>query len=510
MRKTPKDGRLRINYALCLLEVGRFNEAEEHYMRAFKDSPDAPESLKLFNGNPYNLKEQEEIFDAHLLWDEYFAPEVRNERQYQIILIEIKNLKLALYRVDLENILGWMITRAIESLPKDQFELYGYNTHSMYDSLSMRIKKSCDKWTSVIGYNDHIVAKLIKEDEIDILVELSGHSAFNRLKTVALEPAPITIKWVGGLFNTTGLQSVDYLITDHYESPEGDEPYYTEKLVRMPNDYVCYEPPEYYINVGSLPAKYNGFITFGCFNNPTKLNDQLIEQWAEILKSVPNSRLFLKSKQYSTQGFVDHILTMFSKHEIGNDRILFEGYALHEDLLASYNQIDIALDPWPYSGGLTTCEALWMGVPVVTCAGPTFAGRHSVTHLFNSGNSDWVTKSWDEYKAKIVELATDIDKLEVIRGGLRQKLLESPLCNGAQYGAHLSIAFREMWNQRVAGYENNLKEGEWQDHITVKALSNEKLDEFYISHDVQKNQLLFLTTKNSNFQNILFSLYQKI
>ena len=502
LRKTPKDGRLRINYALCLLEVGRFNEAEEHYMRAFKDSPDAPESLSNYlMGIHYNPERtKEEIFDAHLLWDEYFAPEVRNERPLPNNIDRNKKLKIGFISGGFrKHPVGWMITRAIESLPKDQFELYGYNTHSMYDSLSMRIKKSCDKWTSVIGYNDHIVAKLIKEDEIDILVELSGHSAFNRLKTVALEPAPITIKWVGGLFNTTGLRSVDYLLTDHYESPEGDEPYYTEKLVRMPNDYVCYEPPEYYINVGSLPAKYNGFITFGCFNNPTKLNDQLIEQWAEILKSVPNSRLFLKSKQYSTQGFVDHILTMFSKHEIGNDRILFEGYALHEDLLASYNQIDIALDPWPYSGGLTTCEALWMGVPVVTCAGPTFAGRHSVTHLFNSGNSDWITKSWDEYKSKIVELATDIDKLEVIRGGLRQKLLESPLCNGAQYGAHLSIAFREMWNQRVTGYENNLKEGEWQDHITVKALSNEKLNEFCISHNVPKEPAFILDYQEFQF-----------
>lgn len=495
LQKTPKDGRLRINYALCLLEVGRFNEAEKHYMRALKDSPDAPESLSNYlMGIHYNPERtKKEIFDAHLLWDEYFAPEVRNERPKPKNIDRNKKLKIGFISGGFrKHPVGWMITRAIESLPKDQFELYGYNTHSMYDSLSMRIKKRCDKWISVIGYNDHIVAKLIKEDEIDILVELSGHSAFNRLKTVALEPAPITIKWVGGLFNTTGLQSVDYLLTDHYESPEGDEPYYTEKLVRMPDDYVCYEPPEYYINVGPLPAKYNKYITFGCFNNPTKLNNQLIEQWAEILKLVPNSKLFLKSKQYSTQGFVDHILAMFSKHEIGNDRILFEGYALHEDLLASYNQIDIALDPWPYSGGLTTCEALWMGVPVVTCAGPTFAGRHSVTHLHNSGNRDWITKSWDEYKAKVVELATDINHLEIIRAGLRQKLLESPLCNGAQFGAHLSIAFREMWNQRVTGYENNLKEGEWQHHINVKALSNEKLDEFYLSHHIPKEPAFIL------------------
>lgn len=487
LREQPRDGRLRVNYALCLLEVGRFNEAEENYLRALKDSPDAPESLSNYlMGIHYNPeRSKDEIFEAHLLWDQHFAPKERNERPIPKNIDRNKKLKIGFISGGFrKHPVGWMITRAIENLPKDHFELYGYNTHSMHDSLSMRIKKRCDKWTSVLGYNDEIVAKIIKDDEIDILVELSGHSAFNRLKTVALEPVPITLKWVGGLFNTTGLQSMDYLLTDHYESPVGEESYYTEKLVRLPDDYVCYEPPEYEIRVGELPASYKGHITFGCFNNPSKLNYQLIEQWSDILHKVPDSKLFLKSKQYNTQSFVDQVAELFSNYGIEKERVIFEGYAMHEDLLASYNQIDIALDPWPYSGGLTTCEALWMGVPVVTCAGPTFAGRHSVTHLANSGNADWVTDNWDDYKSKVIELASDLDKLQNIRSGLRLKLLDSPLCNGARFGAHLSVAFREMWNQRVTGYEQNLDEGEWQDHIDVKALSNDELDTFYEANHI--------------------------
>ncbi len=489
LKEKPKDGRLRINYALCLLEVGRFNEAEENYLRALKDSPDAPESLSNYlMGIHYNPERtKDEIFDAHLLWDQHFAPDVRNQRPIPKNIDRNKRLKVGFISGGFrKHPVGWMITRAIENLPKDQFEVFGYNTHSMYDSLSMRIKKRCDKWTSVLGYNDEIVAKIIQEDEIDILVELSGHSAFNRLKTVALEPVPITIKWVGGLFNTTGLQSMDYLLTDHYESPAGEEAYYTEKLVRMPDDYVCYEPPEYEINVGKLPALHKGYITFGCFNNPSKLNDQLIQQWSDILQMVPESKLFLKSKQYNTQSFVDQITHLFANNGIKSDRIIFEGYAMHEDLLASYNQVDIALDPWPYSGGLTTCEALWMGVPVVTCAGPTFAGRHSVTHLTNSGNADWVTDNWDDYKSKVIELASDLNELVSIRAGLRHKLLESALCDGARFGAHLSSAFREMWNQRVTGYEQNLKEGEWQDHINVEALSDVKLEDFCNKHQIPR------------------------
>jgi FkbM family methyltransferase len=499
LRENPKDGRLRINYALCLLEVGRFNDAEENYLRALKDSPDAPESLSNYlMGIHYNPERtKDEIFDAHLLWDEHFAPEERNKRPIPLNIDPNKKLKIGFISGGFrKHPVGWMITRAIENLPKDQFEVYGYNTHSMYDSLTMRIRKRCDKWTSVLGYTDKIVAKLIMEDEIDILVELSGHSAFNRLKTVALEPVPITIKWVGGLFNTTGLQSMDYLLTDNYESPVGEESYYTEKLVRMPDDYVCYEPPEYEIPVGNLPAHYKGYVTFGCFNNPSKLNDQLIEQWSDILHQVPGSKLFLKSKQYNTQSFVDQVTDMFTKNGIEKERIIFEGYAMHEDLLASYNQVDVALDPWPYSGGLTTCEALWMGVPVVTCAGPTFAGRHSVTHLSNSGNADWVTETWDDYKSKVIELVSDLDELQKIRAGLRDKLLMSPLCDGSRFGAHLSIAFREMWKQRIEGYKQNLPEGDWQDHISVEVLSDEELNKFYEEHNVPKEPAYLLDYKD--------------
>ncbi|MBO6536413.1 MAG: TDP-N-acetylfucosamine:lipid II N-acetylfucosaminyltransferase [Balneolaceae bacterium] len=487
LRENPKDGRLRVNYALCLLEVGRFNEAEHNYMKALKDSPDAHESLSNYlMGIHYNPERtKEEIFDAHALWDAHFAPKIRNERPVPQNLDPNKKLRVGFISGGFrKHPVGWMITRALENLPTDLFEVYGYNTHSVHDEFTMRIRNRCEKWTTVIGYNDEIVAKIIRDDEVDILVELSGHSAFNRLKTVALEPVPITVKWVGGLFNTTGLESMDYLLTDNYESPKGEEPFYTEKLVRMPDDYVCYEPPAYDIKVAELPASYNGFVTFGCFNNPSKLNDQLIAQWSQILHAVEGSKLFLKSKQYDTADFVQQVVDLFAKNGIEKNRLLFEGYAMHEDLLASYNQVDIALDPWPYSGGLTTCEALWMGVPVVTCAGPTFAGRHSVTHLSNTGNSDWVTENWQDYKAKVVELASDLEKLAQTRAGLRNQLLNSPLCDGARFGAHLSNAFRAMWKQRVNGYENNLGEGEWQDHIDVKALSEEELETFCNAHDL--------------------------
>ena len=477
----PNDGRLRVNYALCLLETGQFNEAEKNYLRALRDTPEVGESLSNYlMGIHYNPERtKDEIFDAHLLWDKYYAPKVRRLRPVPKDLNPDKKLRVGFISGGFrKHPVGWMITSALEHLPKDQFEIYCYTTHSSYDNLTARISKSCDKWVSVLGYTDEVVSNMLQKDEVDILVELSGHSAFNRLKTVALEPAPITMKWVGGLFNTTGMQSMDYLLTDHFESPKGEEEYYTEKLVRMPDDYIVYVPPTYNIRVSELPAKYNNYITFGCFNNPSKLNKELLKEWADLLKSVPNSKLFLKSKQYDTPAFVEGVIDQMNKFGVEEDQLIFEGYAMHEDLLCSYNKVDIALDPWPYSGGLTTVESLWMGVPVVSNQGPTFAGKHSATHLSNAGHPESVVSNWDEYKAKVLELTSDLESLAKIRSGLREELLSSPVCDGARFGAHLSKAFREMWHQRVNGYKNELPEGEWQSHIDVKPISNEELEAF--------------------------------
>ncbi|MCG8372579.1 MAG: FkbM family methyltransferase, partial [Balneolales bacterium] len=480
IKEYPRIGLIRVNYALCFQETARFNEAEENYRKAFEVDPSISESISNYlmaiHYNPERTKQ--EIFDAHLLWDQHFAPKERPVRPVPENIHPQKKLRVGFLSGGFrKHPVGWMIVRAIENLPDDQIEVYGYTTHSMHDAITARIQEKSKKWTSVIGYNDEVVANLIREDEIDILVELSGHASLNRLKTVALEPAPITVKWVGGLFNTTGLKSMDYLLTDHFESPEGEEGFYTEKLVRMPDDYIVYQVPTYGgIEVEELPAKKNGYVTFGCFNNPTKINPVLLEQWADIMHQVPDSKLFLKSKQYETNTFVQNIIEVMAGFGIGEERLIFEGQSLHDALLKSYNRIDVALDPWPYSGGLTTCEALWMGVPVVTNSGPTFAGRHSASHLVNAGFPEWVTDNWKDYKNAVLHLISDLDRLQEIRVGLRNKVLDSPLCDGKKFAAHLSVAFREMWKQRVQGYEKNLAEGEWQDHIQVRRLSDSEVE----------------------------------
>src|SRR6056297_305455 len=474
----PKVAGIRVNYALCMQELGRFDESEKNYLMAFEDQPDTFESLSNYlMGLHYNpARSKEEIFEKHKLWDQNFAPKERPARPIPFNTDKDKKLRLGFISGGFRtHPVGWMITSALENLPKDRFEIYCYTTNNRYDSITKRIHAVTDKWQSVIGYNDEIISRMIKDDEIDILIELSGHSADTRLKTVAMEPAPVIVKWVGGLFNTTGMESVDFLISDHQETPAGDDEFYTEKLVRMPDDYICFLPPDYAPEVAEIPAKENGYITFGCFNNPTKVNDQILEKWAEVMNRVPGSCLLLKSKQYDTPALRDRIVNTMEKCGITSGRIEFEGQSPHDELLESYNRVDIALDPWPYSGGLTTCEALWMGVPVVTKPGPTFAGRHSTTHLYNAGFPEWITESWDEYIEKVAELASDPDQLEELRKGLRSKIAASPICDGERFGVHLSKAFREMWNQRVEGYNQHLPEGEWQDHIEVEAVAEDEI-----------------------------------
>lgn len=342
---------------------------------------------------------------------------------------------------------GAMITPAIPHLKRFGVQLYMYTSSSAVDGVTKKLMASADQWTSIFNISDSDLAQRIRNDQIDILIDLSGHNAGTRMKAIALEPAPVIVKWVGGLINTTGVPAIDYLITDSVESPPGSDEFYTEKLIRMPDDYICYMPPDRIPEVRSLPARRNGFVTFGCFNNPTKVNEVVLGHWARLLHAVPGSHLYLKGGPFGTNYLRQRTLDTLVSHGITTDRIRIEGQSHHFELLDSYNDVDIALDPWPYSGGLTTCEAMLMGVPVITLPGPTFAGRHSATHLVNAGMPELVVSTWAEYQARAVELASDLKSLSTIRAHLRHILLQSPICDGIKFAHHLGDALRAIWQR---------------------------------------------------------------
>lgn len=345
---------------------------------------------------------------------------------------------------------GQMIYSALENINKDAVEFYMYcdNAPQRKDYLYEKLAKECNKVHDIFGEAPSTVLNTIRTDNVDILIEMTGHSdGGKRLPMIAERVAPVQIKWVGGLFDTTGIPQMDWLLGDSIEIPAGDEDWYSEKIYRMPDDYIVYYPPYYAPKLEDLPARKNDYITFGNLNNLAKTNSYSIEIWSRILHAVPNSKMLLKGNKMDTAFVQEHIYKSFESHGIPKDRVIIEGGELHEKFLNVYNRIDIALDPHPYTGGLTTCEALWMGVPVVTLPGETFAGRHAATHLTNADMAEWIATNEKDYIDIAVKWANDIDGLAKLRSGLRDHVSKTPLVDGPLFAKNFEVALRHMWSE---------------------------------------------------------------
>ena len=229
----------------------------------------------------------------------------------------------------------------------------------------------------------------------------------------------------------------------------GEEGFYVERILRMPAGYACYGPPENAPGVEPLPAAATGIVTFGCLNNPVKYSRNILDAWVEILRRAPRSQLLLKYGGLDDVGVQRHLREQFAQRGIDQNRLRLEGFSPHVDMLGNYNRVDIALDTQPYSGGLTTCEALWMGVPVITCTGRTFAGRHSVSHLSNAGYPQFIAADLDGYVELAVEWANRLDELAVIRAELRERVRQSPLCDAPRFARDFLAVIKQAWEQMV-------------------------------------------------------------
>lgn len=413
---------------------------------------------------PYLSKE--EIFDDIINWQKELCSDVQEKPSVSFDNKPDKKKKLRIGLISKGfNVhpVGQMIYAALENLNKDDFELYCYTElpEDKKDYLTEKIYSLMAKTTVVANEVNHILVEKMREDELDILIEMTGHSeGGRRLQLIAERVAPVQVKWVGGLFNTTGVPQMDWLLSDNIETPEGVDDWYTEKIYRMPDDYIVYYPPYYAPRVLDLPAKKNGFVTFGNLNNLAKTNSYSIEIWSKILHAVPNSRMLLKGSKMHEDFVQDHLYKAFEAHGINRDRVIIEGGEQHQQFMHVYNRIDIALDPHPYTGGLTTCEALWMGVPVVTLPGETFAGRHSATHLANANLSQFIAQDEQDYIDIALKWANDLDELENLRAGLREHVSKTPLVDGPRFAKNLEKAMRHMWSEWCDIKINALEETE--------------------------------------------------
>ncbi len=353
-------------------------------------------------------------------------------------------LKIGYVSADLyRHPVGWLGAGPISAHNRAAFHVTVYANQTCADWVTGHVKASVDSWVPILGLDDDTVAARIAADEIDILVDLSGHTAGNRLSVFARRPAPVQVTWLG-YFATTGLPTMDYVLLDEDHLIPGAEALFTEHVIRLPNCRFCYLPPRDAPAVAPAPSAASGRVTFGSFNNAAKINRHVIALWSQVLNAVADSTLLLKWRSFTDPLLQARLRSAFSAHGIDPDRIRFDGHTLHEDMLRQYAEIDIALDPFPFSGGLTSCEALWMGVPVMTLPGPRPVSRQTHAILKTIGHADWSMASAAAFLETTVALAQDEDGLAVARSHLRQDMQASPLCDAKQFAADLEAVFHKL------------------------------------------------------------------
>lgn len=340
---------------------------------------------------------------------------------------------------------SYFIEPILQHHDRQRFEIFCYSSCGSPDETTQRIKELPLVWRDIVGMSDEGVARLISEDGIDVLIELAGHTADNSLRVCAMRPAPIQASWIG-YPATTGLSQMDYYITDAICDPPGrTEHLYSEKLCRLPEVFSCYLPPMNFPAVGPPPHESSGMITFCCFNSFAKVSEEMMGLWATILKRVPHSRLYLKSMPLGDVETRERLFTLFESHGIARERLFMRTVAMTPlEHLAEYSNADIALDTFPYNGTTTSCEALWMGVPMVSLAGASHVSRVGMSFLTAIGLESLVADSPEAYVDIAVSLATDRHRLSSLRTNLRGMMARSPLMDGARLTRHLEAALHGM------------------------------------------------------------------
>lgn len=339
---------------------------------------------------------------------------------------------------------GFYLLGSLMDIDPERVSLFAYNTNDKDDEVARRLKSKFTGWRDVRMVSDSRLAEMIVEDRIDILIDLAGHTDGNRLPVFAWKPAPVQAAWAGYVA-TTGVREIDYILCDEIVMPPEEERYFVEKPYRLADSYLCSSMPNLAIGVGPLPADRNGYITFGSFNNLVKASDDLIAYWADLLQAVPDSKLFLKNRILDASAVRDKVFERFLSHGIASDRLILEGASPRPDLIGSYNKVDIALDTFPYTGGVTSIEAMWMGVPVLTLGGNSFSERVGETIIANVGLADWVVHSPEQYVRCATRHASDLDSLRTLRQTLRNTLMTSPVADSQAFSRKLEKAFRGMW-----------------------------------------------------------------
>jgi predicted O-linked N-acetylglucosamine transferase (SPINDLY family) len=427
--------------------LGNMDEAIACYRHALRLKPDfdPAESSLLFSLNfSGRLTPAECAAEAHK-FGQRVAQKVRSRFSAWPASREPQRLRVGMVSGDLHrHPVAYFLQGLLANIDRGRFELIAYHANNRWDDVTERLRPQFDDWKLIARQSDEAAAHTIYDDGIHVLLDLSGHTARNRLPMFAWKPAPVQASWLG-YFATTGLAEMDYALVDPYVAPPGEEAQFTESVWRLPESYLCFSAPAADINVGVLPALAAGHVTFGSFNNLAKMNDAVVTLWARVLQAVPGSRLFLKTRQLFSEASCETTRQRFQAHGIAPGRLILEGSSPRHELLAAYHRVDIALDPFPYPGGTTSVEAMWMGVPVITRRGDRFLSHVGESIACNAGLPECIARDDADYVAKSAGHASNLELLAALRSNLRAKVMGSPLFDAPRFSRNFEAALWGMW-----------------------------------------------------------------
>ncbi|KAL8554463.1 hypothetical protein ACS0TY_002600 [Phlomoides rotata] len=446
------------NLGVLYRDAGNISLAVEAYEQCLKIDPDSRNAgqNRLLAMNYINDGMDDKLYEAHREWGRRFMRLFQQFTSWDNIKDPERPLVIGYVSPDyFTHSVSYFIEAPLIYHDYANYKVVVYSAVVKADAKTIRFRdrvlKHGGTWRDIYGIDEKKVASMVRDDKVDILVELTGHTANNKLGMMACRPAPIQVTWIG-YPNTTGLPTIDYRITDALSDPLDTKQKHVEELVRLPDSFLCYSPSPEAGPVSPTPALSNGFVTFGSFNNLAKITPKVLQVWARILCAIPNSRLIVKCKPFCCDSVRQQFLSTLEKLGLESLRVdLLPLILLNHDHMQAYSLMDISLDTFPYAGTTTTCESLYMGVPCITMGGSVHAHNVGVSLLKTVGLSNLVAKNEDEYVKVALQLASDISALSNLRTRLRSLMHKSPLCDGSKFIRGLESAYRNMWQRYCKG-----------------------------------------------------------
>ena len=430
-------------------KIGRPEEAIRYFRQSLEIRPDyaTAHSNLLLNLNYVGTPQVEAFAEARRFAERQFAGLPSPQSGFANEPDPQRRLRIGFVSGDFRShSVAYFLLPLLEALDRSRFEILCYSNNPRTDAITEQFQSLADDWIPIRGKPDAVVAQRIRDARTDILLDLTGHTAGNRLAVFAHKPAPVQISWLG-YPNTTGLDAMDYRLTDAFADPpdSGVDDFYSETLYRLPKGFLCYAEDSRSCSVAAPPESRNGYVTFGSFNMLAKVTPDVVAAWAQVLQAVPGSRFLVKGQALDHEITREQLQSRFAAHGIGPERLNLMGMVSKEEHYAVYGDVDIALDTFPYNGTTTTCEALWMGVPVITLRGEVHAARVGASLLHFAELDDLVASDRESYIRLARELAADAGRRKVLRSRLRVQLQASALMDKDGFARQMEAAWRDMW-----------------------------------------------------------------